>query len=262
MTNPALDPLALREVFHLEFLRRLGGRLDPKSYAVKGGVNLRLFFGSVRYSEDLDLDVAAVPVDRLKDTVLTVLRARAFADTLAAYGIREVRPPDLIRAKQTETTQRFKVHLLTAAREDLFTKIEISRRGLRSGALVELVPDAVLRGYRMAPLWIPHYGLVAAIAQKAEALAGRAAVQARDIFDLHILISSAEAPPSPAVAPGRGVLRKARERLFEVEFGVFRDTVLSYLLPEDRAAYDRPEAWDALRLRVAEFLERPGEPHA
>jgi hypothetical protein len=37
------DPFQLREIFHLEFLRRLGGKLSPKSYALKGGVNMRFF---------------------------------------------------------------------------------------------------------------------------------------------------------------------------------------------------------------------------
>jgi hypothetical protein len=228
---------------------------------VKGGINLRFFFGSPRYSEDLGLDVADVPVDRLKETVMKVLGADAFSDTLFGYGVREVRPPDLISAKQTETTQRFKVHLLTAAGDDLFSKVEISRRGLRGGAFVELVPDALLRGYRMAPLWVPHYGPAAAAAQKLEALAGRAAVQARDIFDLHILLSRTDAAARDGLELGPGVVRKAKDRLFEVEFDAFRDTVLSYFSIEDRKAYDRPEAWDDLRLRVAAFLDGLGARH-
>jgi predicted nucleotidyltransferase component of viral defense system len=259
MNSPVLDPIALREVFHLEFLRRLGGKLDPKSYAVKGGVNLRFFFGSPRYSEDMDLDVAAVPVARLRETVMKVLGAEGLSDALISYGVREVRPPDLLSAKQTETTQRFKVHLLTSAGDDLFTKIEVSRRGLRGGVVVEIVPDAVLRGYRMAPLWVPHYGPAAAFAQKLDALAGRTAVQARDIFDLHILLSRIDAAARDALDLKPGIVRKAKDRLFEVEFEAFRDTVLSYFSLEDRAAYDRPEAWDDLRLRVAASLDKLGE---
>jgi len=249
------DYLELREVFHLEFLRRLSGTLDPKSYAVKGGVNMRLFFGSIRYSEDLDLDVTGLDVEQLKNTVMTVLRSRVFADSLGTYGIREIRPPDVLRAKQTETTQRFKIHLLTAAGEDLLTKVEFSRRGFRGSVVVDLVPDTVLLAYRMTPLWVPHYDLISTILQKVEALASRVAVQARDIFDLHILISRAGPSGPEAMIPRPSVYRKARERIFEVGFDIFRDTVLSYLSLEDRKAYDRPEAWDDIRLRVAGFLE-------
>jgi hypothetical protein len=53
--------LQQREVFHLEFLRWFGRKLDYRYYALKGGVNMRLFFGSMRYSEDMDLDLAGKP---------------------------------------------------------------------------------------------------------------------------------------------------------------------------------------------------------
>ena len=262
MVLSAFDTLSLREAFHLEFLRRLGATLDPKSYALKGGVNMRLFYGSVRYSEDMDLDVTGLPVERLASAVMTVLRGRAFLDSVESYGISGVRPPNLSTAKQTETTQRFKIHLLTASGEDLFTKVEFSRRGIRGHPVVEMVPDSALRAYRMTPLWVPHYDLASTILQKIDALASRAAVQARDIFDLHVLISGISSPELKAMPAGPAAIKKARERLFEVDFDVFRDTVLSYLAPEDRRSYDRPAAWDDVRLRVAGFLETLGGSHA
>ena len=261
MLKSVLNPLEYREVFHLEFLRRLGGKLDPKAYALKGGVNLRLFFGSVRCSEDLDLDVAGWPVNRLRETVMAILKSPSLADTLGSYGVRDIRPPHPARAKQTETTQRFKVHLFTAAGEELFTKVEFSRRGLGRGTAVELVPEAFLRRYGLSTLWVPHYDLASALRQKVEALASRTAVQARDIFDLHLLLSQPGARETAPTLPGRSLLRQARERVFEVGFDVFRDTVLSYLALDDRKAFDRPEAWDGLRLQVAEFLENPGVRH-
>lgn len=260
MLNSVLGPLEYREVFHLEFLRRLGGKLDPATYAVKGGVNLRFFFGSVRYSEDLDLDVSGPPVARLRETVMAILKAPSLLDTLGAFGIRGLRPPDPSRAKQTETTQRFKVHLFLESGEELFTKVEFSRRGMGRGIAVDLVPEAIIRRYGLSPVWAPHYGLPAALSQKIEALASRAAVQARDIFDLHLLLSRPGAAVAPEL-PRPPVLGRARERLFEVEFPVFRDTVLSYLSLDDRKAYDRPEAWDTLRLQVAGFLEKWGGSH-
>lgn len=42
------------ETFHLHFVRLLFMGRDKANYIVKGGCNLRFFFGSVRYSEDLD----------------------------------------------------------------------------------------------------------------------------------------------------------------------------------------------------------------
>ena len=43
------------ELFHLLFLRQLASGADRARIALKGGCNLRFYFGSVRYSEDLDL---------------------------------------------------------------------------------------------------------------------------------------------------------------------------------------------------------------
>ena len=103
--------LQLREIFHIEFLRWLGRKLKPNQYALKGGVNLRLFFGSIRYSEDLDIDVMHVAVATLKKNVMQILENQSFLYALKAFGIGAIQPPDLTKAKQTETTQRFKIHL-------------------------------------------------------------------------------------------------------------------------------------------------------
>jgi predicted nucleotidyltransferase component of viral defense system len=54
-TTPS--PLALREGFHVVLLRALAERLQGRDWVLKGGTNLRLYFGSIRFSEDIDLDV-------------------------------------------------------------------------------------------------------------------------------------------------------------------------------------------------------------
>ncbi len=255
------DPLQLREIFHLEFLRRLGRKWPAGSFAVKGGANLRFFFGSIRYSEDIDLDVTGAGVAILKDTVMKILAPASFQDGLRPYGIERLGLPDMTKAKQTETTQRFKLHLLTAAGEDLFTKIEFSRRGFRGRTETGFVSEAILRGYQMAPLLVPHYDLDSAVAQKVEALAKRSEIQARDIFDLHLL-STRHTSGTGLGQDARDLLGKASERVFEVDFAVFKDTVLAYLAPEDRAAYDSAGVWDEIKLKVARFLEERGGAHA
>ncbi|MDD4955835.1 MAG: nucleotidyl transferase AbiEii/AbiGii toxin family protein, partial [Candidatus Omnitrophica bacterium] len=127
MKNKIYNQLQLREIFHLEFLRWFGKRINPRNYALKGGVNLRFFFNSFRYSEDMDLDISGIRINSLKDEVMKILTALSFSETLKSFGIEKIVPPDISKAKQTQTTQRFKVHLLTSAGEDLFTKIEFSR---------------------------------------------------------------------------------------------------------------------------------------
>ena len=71
-------------MFHLEFLRYLGRRVRlPERYALKGGVNLRLFFNSIRYSEDMDLDAVGIRVYSLKEHVMDILRSQAFQGILS-----------------------------------------------------------------------------------------------------------------------------------------------------------------------------------
>ena len=48
----------------------------------------------------------------------------------------------------------------------------------------------------------------------------------------------------------------------EISFEQFRDTVVSYLAPEDRAVYDKAAAWDDIKLKVTEFIDKIGQDDA
>ena len=255
MNDTISSPLRIREVFHLEFLRWFTRKLNAREYGLKGGVNLRLFFRSIRYSEDIDIDIAGVGVERVKKTVMEILSTRGFSDSLKSFGIERIIPPDLTKAKQTETTQRFKVHLLTAGGEDLFTKIEFSRRGLKGSRVVEPVSHEILRAYKMAPLLVPHYDAASAVRQKIQALAKRSVLQARDIFDLFVLSSQYDGAGQEDLQIGRAVLKTAHDNIFLAGFPQFRDTVLAYLEAEDQKAYSSPAIWDEIQLKTAHFLE-------
>ena len=251
------NSLQQREVFHLEFLRWFGRKTDPKHYALKGGVNMRLFFGSIRYSEDMDLELSGIRVDIVQDIVLKILNAQDFVNNLRPYGIQRVSIPDMVKAKQTETTQRFKIHLTTFAGEDLFTKVEFSRRGIKDGIVVNVVPDSILRTYKLIPVIVPHYNAVSSSIQKITALASRPAVQARDIFDLYILspkYSSSEISELKILKKDK--LEKAYENLFSVTFEQFRDSVVSYLSTDEQTSYSSSIFWDEIKLKVANSLEK------
>lgn len=246
--------LQIREVFHLEFLRWLGRKLEPGRYVLKGGINLRFFFQSVRYSEDIDLDIQGIRIERVKKTVMEILSTRGFSDSLKSFGIEKVVLPDITKAKQTETTQRFKIHLLTSAAEDLFTKIEFSRRGLKGSAVVEPVSTKVLRFYKMSPLFVPHYDAISSISQKIHALAQRTILQARDIFDLFVLASQYDSSQQKHPEISKAILKTAYQNIFLVEFPQFRDTVVAYLESEDQKTYSVPAVWDEIKLKTAQFL--------
>lgn len=247
--------LQMREVFHLEFVRWFGRRLEADRYCLKGGVNLRFFFKSIRYSEDMELDVEKAGIEKIKKTVLDILSNKGFSDGLRLFGIEKVVPPDIMKAKQTETTQRFKVHLLTQSGEDLFTKLEFSRRGFKGPGKVEPVSAEILRFYKSPPLLVPHYEASSAIEQKIQALAQRSVLQARDIFDLFFLSSQYDDPREKHSEMSKSMLKKAHDNIFLVEFLQFRDTVVAYLKTEDQKNYSSPAVWDEVKLKVSRFLE-------
>lgn len=250
------SPLQKREVFHLEFLRALLRRVPADAFALKGGANLRFFFRSIRYSEDMDLDSRMIPVDVLRERVMAILGSPSFLDNVRSFGIVQMTSPDLKVAKQTETVQRFKVHLRTGAGEDLSTKIEFSRRGFDPEVKAEAVAADVVAAYRMPPLIAPHYLAQAAVRQKIRALGARAEPQPRDVFDLHLLSGQPEAIDPRTWQLPRALIRDARERALSMEYGQYRDTVVAFLHPDDRSQYNSSRVWDEIRLVVAGLLER------
>ena len=251
-----LNPVQLREIFHLVFLMALVRSVPLSTFALKGGVNLRFFFGSIRYSEDMDIDVSGLAVNVLSEKVMKVLKSPGLADTLRTFGVDDLQLPDMTRAKQTETVQRFKIGLLTSAGEDFATKIEFSRRGLDEGIRAESISADVLAAYRMPPIIIPHYVARSAALQKVRALFSRAQPQARDIFDLYQLSSQPEvleADLGQGLAPSAA--RRTRDTIYSLSYQQYRDTVVSFLGPEDRMVYDSPQVWDEIRLRVLAMFE-------
>lgn len=248
--------LEIREAFHLSLLRMLVRSVPLSSVVLKGGSNLRFFFGSVRYSEDMDLDVQDLEVHALRDTVISILESDALGDSLRTYGIDQIVHPNLEHAKQTETVQRFKVHLLTGAGEDLFTKIEFSRRGITEDFLSEGVLKERLGRYRMAPMVVPHYSAPSALRQKLVALRDRQQAEARDVFDIHSLQTQPEVMQYEPKAEFSSREREAiADRVYRISFEEFRDMVLNFLSPEDRSSYDSEAVWDEMRLGVTGLLE-------
>jgi predicted nucleotidyltransferase component of viral defense system len=67
------------EIFHLLFLRAFGARVDKALFCLKGGCNLRFFLKSIRYSEDMDLDIQTMAPGTLTSNVNRVLDAESFA---------------------------------------------------------------------------------------------------------------------------------------------------------------------------------------
>ena len=245
------------EFFHLVFLRGLVARGEDKSLiALKGGCNLRFFHRSIRYSEDMDLDLGEIEALVLRDKVREVLASRPFAQILEARGIRI---DHVTEHKQTDTTQRWKLGLrVKGAAVPLPTKIEFSRRGLDEGVAFGSVDANLARAYQLPPLMVSHYDGATAFRQKVGALAGRRETQARDVFDLHHLRGAGGAANAVAQLDPR-MAERAIANALTVDFGMFKSQVLAYLPLADQAHFDSSEVWDTIVLEVVESL-KVGQP--
>lgn len=246
-------PIACAEQFHLLFLGQLGRKLDKGHYALKGGCNLRFYLRSIRFSEDMNLDVQSAPVEVLRDRVEQILSGTTLGRILQARGLTIMR---CTAPKQTETTQRWKLSLAAKGLElPLHTKIEFSRRGMDDPVAFESVDSLLMREYQITPFLASHYSAAAAFRQKVHALIHRSQTQARDVFDLAHLLKCGVSTQGMELPPR---WREAQQNALSVSFGVFKSQVLSFLSPDHQAQYEDPQVWDDLVLRVVEALRGEG----
>lgn len=246
---PELRDAPVIELFHLAFLQVLQARLDQARYVLKGGVNLRYFFDSVRYSEDIDLDAAEIEPWALEDKVDGVLASAAMDALLRSGGLSV---DGCTKPKQTATTQRWKVSIAVGGRrEPVRTKIEFSHRNGDHRRILEPIPGRVVAPYALRAPTVLHYTADAAIEQKVEALAERSETQARDVFDLDLLLRR---QPIAAAAIEPQILERAVERALELPFAAFRDQVAPFLDPEVAELYNDPATWEQTQTFVVERL--------
>ena len=241
------------EAFHLVFLRALAARAEDKSLvALKGGCNLRFYFGSIRYSEDIDFDVVTIAPGTLKNRVERLLAGPLVVSPLRSIGIEiaETSAP-----KQTATTQRWKLGLRVHAASVLVrTKIEFSRRDAISGATFDATPRGTTRTHGLPPVLATHYGLRAAIAQKIHALHGRAEPQARDVFDLAHLFTKGDQTFAPRPEESAW-LPNAIDHALGISYDEYRSKVVGFLEPELAAPFESALAWQEMQERVVSELE-------
>ncbi|MEW6059411.1 MAG: nucleotidyl transferase AbiEii/AbiGii toxin family protein [Actinomycetota bacterium] len=246
-----LDDARIIEFFHLTFLQVLQARLDRARYVVKGGANLRYFFDSRRYSEDIDLDAVEIEPWKLEEKVDGVLASPTTEMLLRTGGLAV---QDITKPEQTPTTQRWKPSIAVSGRRaPVHTKIEFSHRSADPRRILDAVPDRVVAPYALRAPTLLHYTADAAIEQKIGALAHRSETQARDVFDLELLLRGhRDAVRAEDIEPQ--ILDVALERTLELPFDAFRDQVVRFLDPEAVELYDDRAAWDQTQAFVAERL--------
>ena len=244
-----------REVFHFLFLEQLLRISDPRAFVLKGGINLRFFFASPRYSEDMDLDVLAGAVGTLRKNGYRILRDPAFAKRLAAYGIAELILGDPAKAKHMATTQRFRARLVNTAGESYPTKAEFSRCAQTGESVLETIDPSVARAYRRLSFPCRHYSAAAACQQKLLALANRRQVQARDAFDLYLLWLSGHVKPGAAGSLTPAQRERAADTVLGFTYADFAGQVLEYLEPDDRQRFAGEALWGEIVERAFALVE-------
>ncbi|MBM3312790.1 MAG: hypothetical protein FJY80_14930 [Candidatus Aminicenantes bacterium] len=181
-----------------------------------------------------------------------LLSGRPFRTLLEVRGISVGRVTEY---KETETTQRWKFGLTAPGQgEPVPTRIEFSRRGLDEGSVFEPVSPEIVRLYGLPPLMANHYDARAAWRQKTRAVLSRAASQARDVFDLHVLLETGRKPAPELSSRDDAGLARIKESVLAMDFGQLKSQVISYLEPDLQARYDSENIWDAIRWRIIEAL--------
>jgi len=260
MALPSLSPVAARELVHLLILQRVVGLRDGGGVTVKGGVNLRLFFSSVRYSEDMDLDGTGEASAAIRSCLKGVFEDRQFTERLQRHGVRGLDPGEGPN-KDTETTFRYKFGVIVGGGVRYPTKVEVSFRA-RSPAdrMVSEPPEAgILKSFGLASVELRHYVREAAVRQKIEALAGRREAQARDVFDLDVLVrdrATDELIAFLARTLPRRRLEEGYERALGISYGEYEGQVFEFLAEEARLHYGTQSTWDEIRLRTAALIEK------
>jgi len=257
-----LTDLEAREALHVLVLHQLADAVPSGTLVLKGGVNLRLFFGSRRFSEDLDLDLDRRAHGSFVSAVHATLTGAWLRSRLSAFGIERLdysgRP-----AKNTDTTVRFKLGVVNRGGIRLPTRIEASlRRGPEADIAVrEPAAAAIAQRYLTRAeevLEVCHYPRAAAVRQKLQALASRTLPQARDVFDLWVLTGGDAA----SVDHGRlrsglttADLEEAGRRAWTIGYQQFRGQVVEFLADEDQRALDSAAEWERRQLFAAELVE-------
>jgi len=241
------------ELFHLVFVAHLGRRVEKALFAIKGGCNLRFFCRSIRYSEGIDFDIRTMAVPTLANNVDAILKSSALLQALRA---KQIEIEHATSAKQTDTTQRWKIGLRLAGGPTIPTKIEFSRRrGLDDGHLLEPVDAELVRTYELYPVLAQHYSREAAFRQKIKALSRRTVTQARDIFDLKLLLDGGagkEKLPADIAAE----IPQAIENAMTIGFDAFSGQVRAYLMADYQEYYGSRKVWETLQQEVVDALEQ------
>jgi hypothetical protein len=135
-------------------LKALAERLQGRDWVLKGGTNLRLYFGSIRFSEDIDLDVGKGVAGAVQRAIPATLADGDVQRRLQALGILQASLIGGRSSKSTDTTLRYKIELVGRGGSRPPTKIDVSYRDRCEGDEHAVRPanDSAVREYIFAQM--------------------------------------------------------------------------------------------------------------
>lgn len=262
-----LSELEVREAFHCHLLANVPSDYrDPSTGApvlrLKGGVNLRLFLASPRYSEDIDFDLAPKRGPKFLDHLRQLLADSRFLAELLKLGITDLSVNKLHGGRGDSRGFRQKL-TLTHGGVQYATKVEASyREETAAGDAICLpIPDRFCQRYGIVPgVRVAAYPRLVAAVHKVLALSRRDPPQTRDAFDFDHLIHDGEL--ELAAAARRLVqtrltvaqVRAAADTVAAFDHSSFKFQVAEYL--PDTMRNNAIAAWEAQRARTWVWLEQ------
>lgn len=254
-----MDTLELVQGFHIAFLTALAQSADIRDWALKGGGNMRFYYGSRRFSEDVDLD-ATPAAHTFTAKIERAFESRLLDQQLAAIGTRMT---DAYAKDRTSTKERWNVKLAipgTPVDQGVAsTKIEISYRpypAIPRETVVETVAPAIMAAYggRLVSPQMTRYLPSSAVGQKIIALADRSETQPRDVYDLDHLWKGHPTALDPNDI-GTEVVKQARDRLLELTYAQYAERVGAFLDPVFAPIEGTESHWETLQATVLVKLE-------
>lgn len=222
----------LRDLSH-----QLGNRL-----VLKGGVAMRVAFGSMRLTKDIDFDRD----QRIgQDTLVRNLDRML----IRAAGLARIQNPNVQITKNTSTTVRARIEGTIENDTDVRFDVEVSGRSPPSGKSVRsevVVPPAK---YAMAPFPVVTYTNPALAVMKIGAALSEQRNAPRDLYDLRDLIWAHTDPTELLAQQDTDLLEdfitRAPAKLELLSFELAQQELLPYLPPESRHALDEANWLDA-----------------
>lgn len=242
------------ESFHLALMTVLGDRAGRDAFVLKGGASLRFFLRSIRYSEDLDIDVPTMEPWRFTDRIKATVEGEILARLLALLGttVNQGYRKDASATKEDWSFELAHPDVPLPVR----TRVEVSYREYDYPAdswFPDRPADEVMAPYARvmrAPV-ITRYRVPVAMSQKVRALCGRMESQPRDVFDLDFLFGGWPDRPTDLEEAEIGT---AIDRVYEIGYGEYVSKVVTMLDPALASLYETEETWGDMQQRVIDTL--------